>query len=322
MIGWRMVIGAATAACLHTSVAAQSPQFVTIATGGVTGVYFPAGGAICRLVNRQPDDSGLRCSVRQSNGSIQNIEDLRDNTVQFGIAQSDLEYFALSGVTPFEDAERFEGLRAVFALHPEPLTVIVRAGEDITGLDQLKGKRINLGDPGSGQRATMVMLLGQTGWTEADLAKATNLQSDAQSTALCDGDIDAMIYAVGHPSGAVQEATTACDSVILPIAGPLVDQLVSAHPYYRKAVIPGGIYRGNDEDIETFGTGATLLTTENVPEDVVYSLVKSVFDQFDDFRALHPAFADLDAASMATENLSAPLHDGAARYFRERNWIE
>jgi uncharacterized protein len=186
----------------------------------------------------------------------------------------------------------------VFSIHPEPFTVVARADAGIANFEDLQGKRVNVGNPGSGQRGTMEVLMGEMGWTMSDFTLASELQAGEQSQALCDNNIDAMIYTVGHPSGAIQEATTACDSVLVNVTGPAVDKLVSENPFYRVATIPGGMYRGSDEDVTTFGVGATFVTSAAVDEEVVYQLVKAIFDNIDQFRGLHPAFANLDPAEM------------------------
>ncbi len=314
------VAGAALAALMAP--AAQAEEFITIGTGGVTGVYYPTGGAICRLVNKGRKDHGIRCSVESTGGSIYNIKTIRAGELEFGVAQSDWQYHAYHGSSRFEEDGAFEGLRAVFSVHPEPFTVVARADSGITTFDDLKGKRVNIGNPGSGQRGTMEVLMNAKGWTTDDFALATELKAAEQSAALCDNQIDAMVYTVGHPSGSIQEATTACDSVLVEVSGDAVDGLVNDNPYYRTATIPGGMYRGNDADTQTFGVGATFVSSDAVSEDAVYTVVKSVFENFDDFRGLHPAFANLDPQEMATAGLSAPLHAGAAKYYKEQGWIE
>ena len=303
------------------TVAAQQ-TFIAIGTGGVTGVYYPTGGAICRLVNRNRAEHGIRCGVESTGGSVFNINAIRNGELEFGVAQSDWQFHAFNGTSRFEENGPFPELRAVFSVHPEPFTVVARADSGIETFDDLQGKRVNLGNPGSGQRATMDVVLGAKGWTTDDFALAAELQAAEQSQALCDNNIDAMIYTVGHPSGSIQEATTACDSVLVDVTGPEIETLISERPYYRQAVIPGGMYRGNDEDTTTFGVGATFVTSANVPDDVVYEVVKAVFDNIDQFKGLHPAFANLDPESMASDSLSAPLHPGAERYFREAGLIE
>jgi hypothetical protein len=314
------VAGAALAAMMAP--AAMAEEFITIGTGGVTGVYYPTGGAICRLVNKGRKDHGIRCSVESTGGSIYNIKTIRAGELEFGVAQSDWQYHAYNGTSRFEEDGAFEGLRAVFSVHPEPFTVVARADSGIATFDDLKGKRVNIGNPGSGQRGTMEVLMEAKGWTTDDFALATELKAAEQSAALCDNQIDAMVYTVGHPSGSIQEATTACDSVLVEVSGDAVEGLVNDNPYYRTATIPGGMYRGNDADTQTFGVGATFVSSDAVSEEAVYTVVKSVFENFDDFKGLHPAFANLDPQEMATAGLSAPLHAGAAKYYKEQGWIE
>lgn len=313
---------AATMAFGTSAVSAQEQTFVTIGTGGVTGVYYPTGGAICRLVNRNRAETGIRCGVESTGGSVFNINAIRGGELEFGVAQSDWQYHAYNGTSRFEEQGPFEELRAVFSVHPEPFTVVARADSGIESFEDLRGMRVNVGNPGSGQRGTMEVLMEAMGWTMDDFAIASELQAAEQSQALCDNNIDAMIYTVGHPSGSIQEATTACDSVLVNVTGEAVDQLVADNPFYRYATIPGGMYRGNDADVQTFGVGATFVTSAAVSDDVVYEIVRAVMENIDQFRGLHPAFANLDPAEMANDGLSAPLHAGAERYYREAGLIE
>lgn len=313
------------AAAGMTAVAAPAmaaDTFISIGTGGVTGVYYPTGGAICRMMAKTRKETGIRCAVESTGGSVYNINAIRSGELEFGVAQSDWQFHAFNGSSKFEEQGKFEGLRAVFSIHPEPFTVVARADAGISNFEDLKGKRVNVGNPGSGQRGTMEVLMEASGWTMDDFAVASELQAAEQSQALCDNNIDAMVYTVGHPSGSIQEATTACDAVLVNVTGAAVDQLVADNPYYRVATIPGGMYRGNDADTPTFGVGATLVTSASVSDDVVYALVKSVFEDIDGFRGLHPAFANLDPKQMANDGLSAPLHPGAERYFREAGLID
>ena len=297
--------------------ALAADQFITIGTGGVTGVYYPTGGAICRLVNKGRKEHGIRCSVESTGGSVYNINTIRAGELDMGVAQSDWQYHAYHGSSKFEEAGAWPNLRAVFSVHPEPFTVVARADSGIRTFTDLKGKRVNIGNPGSGQRGTMEVLMGALGWTTDDFSLASELKSAEQSKALCDNKIDAMVFTVGHPSGSIKEATTTCDSVIVEVSGPEVDQLVADNNFYRTATIPGGMYRGSDGDVKTFGVGATFVSSSDVSADVVYQVVKSVFENFDSFTKLHPAFANLDKNEMANDGLSAPLHDGAVRYYSE-----
>jgi TRAP transporter TAXI family solute receptor len=296
---------------------AFATQYVTIGTGGVTGVYYPTGGAICRLVNKTRKEHGIRCSVESTGGSVYNLNTIRAGELDMGVAQSDWQYHAYYGTSKFKSQGPNKDLRAVFSIHPEPFTVVARKDSGITDFMDMKGKRVNIGNPGSGQRGTMEVLMAAVGWTKADFKLASELKSSEQSKALCDNKIDAMVFTVGHPSGSIKEATTTCDSVIVSVTGTQVDKLVADNDYYRTATIPGGMYRGTDTDTKTFGVGATFVTSSKVPNEVIYQVVKAVFENFDEFKKLHPAFAHLNPEQMIQDGLSAPLHDGAVKYYKE-----
>jgi hypothetical protein len=316
------VAAAVSFGATSTAVSAQEQQFVTIGTGGVTGVYYPAGGAICRLVNMDRKEHGIRCSVESTGGSVYNLNALRQGELDLAVAQSDWQYHAYHGTSEFEKDGKNEKLRAVFSLHPEPFTVVASKGSGIKTFKDLEGKRVSVGNPGSGQRATAEVLLDEMGWTMDKFSLAAELKAAEQSQALCDGNIDAFFYTVGHPSGAIKEATTSCDSVIVSVDNEATKTLIDENPYYRKAIIPGGMYRGSDEDTTTFGVAATFVSTTDVSEDVVYEVVKAVFENFDSFKRLHPAFGVLKKEEMVSDALSAPLHPGAEKYYKEAGLIE
>ena len=303
-------------------VASAQQTFIAIGTGGVTGVYYPAGGAICRLVNRNRAEHGIRCGVESTGGSIFNINAIRTGELEFGVAQSDWQFHAFNGSSRFEDDGPFEDLRAVFSLHPEPFTVVARSDADVTSFDDLAGKRVNIGNPGSGQRGTMDVVMEAMGWTTDTFSQATELPPGEQALALCDNNIDAIIYTVGHPSGAIQEATTACDTVLVNVDNDAIRALVEDRPYYRMATIPGGMYRGTDADVTTFGVGATFVTSATVADEVVYQVVKAIFEDLDQFKGLHPALDILVPEQMVSDGLSAPLHPGAERFYREAGLID
>ena len=316
----KKIASAALVAAL--SIPVFGTEFVTIGTGGVTGVYYPTGGSICRLVNKGKKEHGVRCSVESTGGSVYNINTIRAGELDMGVAQSDWQYHAYNGTSKFESKGPFKKLRAVFSVHPEPFTVVARKDSGIKSLNDLKGKRVNIGNPGSGQRGTMEVLMEAKGWTKADFKLASELKSSEQSKALCDNKIDAMVFVVGHPSGSIKEATTTCDSQLVNISGRTVNKLIRKNPFYRSAVIPGGMYKGNDKDVKTFGVGATFVTSSDVSEKVIYNVVKSVFENFEDFKKLHPAFAHLKKSEMIQDGLSAPLHKGALKYYKEAGLIK
>ena len=309
-------------ATLPQVASAQQQKFITIGTGGVTGVYYPAGGAICRLVNRDRAKHGLRCSVESTGGSVANVNLLKSSEIEFGVAQSDVQYNATKGMAQFQKDGAMSDLRAVFALHPEPFTVVARKEANITKFEDFKGKRFNVGNPGSGTLASMNELLGAMGWKMTDFGLASELRPDEHGPALCDGKIDGFFYAVGHPSANIQDPTTICGAKLVPLTGAAVDKLVKDKPYYAVATIPGGMYPNNPQPTATFGVQATIVSSAKVPADVVYTVVKTVFDNLDEFKKLHPALAHLKPEDMIKNGLSAPLHEGAVKYYTEKGWIK
>ncbi len=316
-----LALTALLAATLAAPVSAAEQRFVSIGTGGVTGVYYPTGGAICRLVNKNRKETGIRCSVESTGGSVYNVNTIRAGELEFGVAQSDVQYHAYNGTGKFASQGPMKELRSVFSVHPEPFTLVARDDSGVNSFMDMKGKRVNVGNPGSGQRDTMEVVMAAMGMKMSDFALAGELKGSEMAQALCDGKLDVMMYTIGHPAAAITEATTTCSAHLVPVEGPAIDKLVAENAYYRKAVIPGGMYRGTPNDTPTFGVGATFVTSSKVPDDVVYAVVKAVFDNFDDFKKLHPAFANLKESEMIKDGLSAPLHPGAVKYYKERGWM-
>jgi TRAP transporter TAXI family solute receptor len=316
--------GLATAGMLALT-AFQTPavaqqKFITIGTGGVTGVYYAVGGAICRLMNKDRAKTGIRCSVESTGGSVFNVNAIKAGELDFGMTQSDVQYNAVKGLAQFKDKPDAD-LRAVYAVHPEPFTVLARKEANITKFEDFKGKRFNVGNPGSGTLASMEQLLAEMKWTKKDFALAAELKADEQGPALCDNKIDGFYYGVGHPSAAIQDPTTTCGAKLIPMTGPAIDSLLKQYPYYSVATIPGGMYSNNPNPTTTYGVLATLVVSAKQPDDVVYNLVKATFDNFDEFKKLHPAFANLDPKHMVKDGLSAPLHPGAIKYYKEKGWM-
>lgn len=306
---------------LSAPLSAQDQRFVTIGTGGVTGVYYPTGGAICRLVNNDRATHGIRCSVESTGGSVYNTRTIRAGELDFGVVQSDVQGAALAGTGAFEEDGAYGDLRALFSLHAEPMHLMMRADKAADTPEGLKGLKVNIGNPGSGTRVLADKLMEYHGLKLEDFALAAELKSSEQAAALCDGKLDAAIWAAGLPNGSSQEATSTCDIKMMPLATDGVKKLLGDNPAYAAAVIPGGMYPGNDADIPSWGPKATIVTSAQTPDDVVYALVKGVFDNFDDFKGLHPAFADLEAKSLITEGLTAELHPGAVKYYKEKGWM-
>ncbi|MBP5978769.1 MAG: TAXI family TRAP transporter solute-binding subunit [Halomonas sp.] len=314
--------GALIAAATFAAPAVAQERYITIGTGGQTGVYYVVGQSVCRMVNRGSEEHNIRCNAPSTGGSVANVNGMKSGELDMGVVQSDVQFRAYNGEANFEEEGPWEDMRSVFTMHGEPLTVVARADSGIENISDFPGKRVNIGNPGSGQRNTMDVVMEAFGWDEDTFALASQLDAAEQASALSDNNIDAMVYVVGHPNGSIQEATTTIDARLVSVTGDEIDSLIEEYPYYTRSVIPGGLYRGNDEDVETFGVAATFVSSADVDEDIVYETVKAVFENFDRFKRLHPAFENLNEEDMISDGLTAPLHDGAARYYRERGWIE
>ena len=315
-------IAVAGALGLASPLAIAQQKYMTIGTGGVTGVYYAAGGAICRLVNKDRKVHNIRCSVESTGGSVFNTNTIKAGELDMGVSQSDVQYNAVKGLANFKDAGPYADLRAVMSLHPEPFTVLSRKEANIKSFAEFKGKKFNVGNPGSGTRASMEELLLALGWKMSDFALASELKADEHGTALCDGKIDGFFYGVGHPSANIQDPTTTCGAKLISLTGPAIDKLVKEKPYYAYASIPAGLYPNNATETKTYGVLATLVSSSRVPAETVYAVVKAVFENFDELKKLHPALAILKPESMIKDGLSAPLHDGAAKYYKEKGWLK
>lgn len=316
-----LALSAALAGLSLGSTAQAQDKFVTIGTGGQTGVYYVAGQSICRFLNRGSGDHGIKCNAPASGGGVANVNGIRSGEFNFGIMQSDHQYKAMKGEVPFQAEGPMDDIRAVFSLQSEVFTLLARRDAKIASFDDLKGKRVNIGNPGSGQRDTLDEILRVKGWDKSAFSLAAELKPAEQAAALGDNNIDAMTYFVGHPNGAIQEATTTVDAVLVPVTGAEIDRLLAEKSYYTRAEIPGGLYKGNDAPTPSIGGKAVLSTSAKTDPETVYQLVKSVFDNLERFQRLHPAFKDLKAEDMIRVGLSAPLHEGAERYYKERGWL-
>jgi len=300
-------------------------KYINVATAGITGVYYPAGGAICRLVNRGRKEHGIRCSVESTGGSVANLNAIRAEIVEFGISQSDWQHHAYKGTGFFADQKPFSDLRSVFSLYTETFTIVVTEKSGIIELDDLKNKIINFGPKDSRVYATMDVLLQAQKWKHSDFAKITHLSPTEQIKALCDGDIDAMTYMAGNPNGVLQEVTqnsnSGCKVKILNISEKVIEKLIKINPSYVKSYVSGGMYKNNPKDITTFGIKATLVTSSKVDEKIVYNLTKAVFNNFDNFKTLHPVFSSMEISKSIKDGNHAPIHKGAMRYYKEHNLI-
>ncbi|MCK5881073.1 MAG: TAXI family TRAP transporter solute-binding subunit [Sinobacterium sp.] len=299
-----------------------SDRHISIGTGGVTGVYYPTGSAICRLVNRGTKTHNIRCKVESTGGSVYNINTIKSGELDLGIAQSDQQYNAVNGLGVFSKAGPDKNIRSAFSIYSEVFTVLARKDANVKTFADLKGKRVNVGNPGSGQRATMETVLDAMGMSMSDFQLVSELKSSEQSQALCDNKVDAIVFFVGHPNGSIKEATTSCESTLVNVSGPGITKLLAEKSYFVSTNIPAGMYKGNDADNVSIGAKATFVTSSKVSNDIVYTVVKAVFDNFSRFQRLHPALSSITKEDMITAGNTAPLHDGAIKFYKEVGLIK
>lgn len=290
-------------------------EFITIGTAGVTGTYYPTGGAICRQVNKMKKITKIRCSVESTGGSVYNIQAINEGELDFGIAQSDTVYQAYRGTDQFSN-QAIKKLKSVMAIYPELLALVTRKEANIKTIMDVKGKRINLGNKGSGNEATAMVLLNAVGIKKSDLSFAGTLKAAKMPDALRDDKIDGYFYMIGHPNANIKDATNSIDTRIVPLEGEIINKLIKNFPYYAKAQIPRGLYKGMTKAVNTFGVKAVLVTSDDVSNTAVYTVVKAILEDFDSFKKLHPAYNNITKESLL-DGLSAPLHEGAKRYYKE-----
>jgi TRAP transporter TAXI family solute receptor len=304
--------------------ASADVKFITIGTGGVTGVYYPTGGAIAKIVNAKKDQYNIRCTVESTGGSVFNVNAIKSGDLDFGVVQSDRQYQAINGLAEWKDTGPYKDLRAVFSIHPETFFIVASEASGIKKFTDLKGKRVAVGNPGSGQRQNFLDILAVYGMSHADFAKAEDLKPAESPKMLQDGRIDAFIYTVGNPAGMIKEATAGREKVrFVPIEEAQLTALTKKFPYYVAAKIPIAFYEQavNKEDVPTFAVKATFVTRADMPDAVVYAITKEVFDNLDDFKKLHEAFSGLTKQEMV-QGLSAPIHPGAMKYYKETGLIK
>jgi uncharacterized protein len=318
-----VMAGAFTAFAVSALGCAQVPgrADVVIGTASPSEIDYPLGGSICRLFNLDVPRHGLRCAEEASAGSVANIESLASGRVDIGIVASDVLADAVAGRGRFASTRPATALRFLFAAHADVFTVVARQGSGVRTVADLRGKRIGIGSPGSRQRVQMERVMAALGLTRNDFADVRELSPGEQNRAFCANELDAIVYSVSHPNGLIRHATSTCHGMLVAVSGPGIDRMLSEYPEYERAAIPGGTYPVNPEDVDTFGVRAVVVTTARMPETVAYEITRAVFDNFDDFRRLHPAFEALSVPETIQATGRAPVHSGAARYYREHGWL-
>ncbi len=294
-------------------------QFITIGTGGMGGTYYPTGRAICKIVNKVKKDSGIRCSMESTGGSVYNINHIKTEDLELGIAQSDTTYQAYYGQGKFKN-KPYNQLRSVIAIYPELLAFITKKDNGINSMKDMASRNINIDSPGSGTRVTTEVVMDAFGIDKSSLKLVSELKSSEASNMLIEGKIDGYFGVFGHPASNIREISKVLDIDIVPIIGDTVDMLVDKYPYYAKGKISGAFYKGVISDVTSIGVKAVLITSTDIDENTIYIITKAILDNFDEFKKQHPAYKTITKESLL-EGLAIPQHKGAIRAFKETDLL-
>jgi TRAP transporter TAXI family solute receptor len=300
------------------STPASAGRDLLVGGGSVTGVYYQVALHVCNLINKH-SDGAYNCVGRPALGSVFNINAVNRGLLDFGVAQSDRNWQAANGAADWEGAP-VESLRSVFSVHPETVLLVTRADTGIDSVDDLVGRAVNIGNPGSGQRGNAEDVLRLYGIDVDNDINAQGLQQNEASRALIDQKIDAFFYTVGNPAAAIEEPANSTDIRIVPIDSDAIREFIADKPYYVMTEIQPGTYKGVDAPVETYAVKATVVASDALDQQVVYDVVKIIMENLDELRAAHAAFRHLDPQTML-EGLSAPFHPGALQYYEEQGWM-
>jgi len=314
-------VGSISFYSLQTASAAD----IVVGTAASATDHYNVGRAVCRQIQRSV--KGVSCETLRMEGGdaaepLAVLSDLQNAALELGIVPSDWQYHAVknSGPLKFMDI-KFDNLRSVLSLHAEPFTLIARRDSGIDGLDDLAGKRINVGKPGSPQRAAMEMVMKAKGWTRKSFQFADELSEAEQSLALCHNSVQAIVSTAAHPNAATAQALKLCDAKIIAVTGKAIDKLLADNPFLVVAEIPKDTYDGVMKPVKTIGATATLLSTSDMEDDLIHTVVQSVLGDLDRFKRMHPALGGVWPSGMMKGGRTAPLHNGALRYFREKGMM-
>jgi len=304
---------------LAVEVCSAETTVVTIGTGGITDVYYLTGGAISKIVNKKSKQYYLRVTVQPTGGSVFNVNAVMAGDLEFGLVRSDRQYQAWNGIQDWEVKRPQKKLTAVCSFFPETITLMASEHSGIWKFMDLRGKHVSLGDIGSGYGGPAIEALRACGIDRDKDFQAERFNADQAAQLLEDGRIDAFFDIVTHPDDSIKEGTGGRQKLhFVPITGDCIDKLIARWPFYVKALIPIRFYPmvRNSEDVPTFALKATLVTSADTPDDIVYVIAKEIFDNLEDFKDQHPAYGVLTKECML-EALTAPIHPGAMRYYKE-----
>jgi len=299
-----LVVALAPAAMAQT-------QFLNIATGGTAGTYYPLGGAMAEIFNQNV--RGVEASVQATGASVANINMMAQGQVDLALVQNDIAFYAAQGLEMFRSP--IANLRGIANLYPEVIQIVARADSGIRTVEDLKGKRVAVGDAGSGTEANARQILAAAGLSYNDIT-VRYLSFAEASNNLRDGHIDAAFVTAGIPTAAIQDVAATRDIVLVSVSPDLAARLQQEYPFYIAVTVPGGTYQGVNEDVPTVAVGAMLAVRADLSEDLVYNLTKALFENLDRLAQAHVRGGDVSLET-AKDGMSLELHPGAARYFDE-----
>ncbi|MGL5374721.1 MAG: TAXI family TRAP transporter solute-binding subunit [Aeromonas veronii] len=295
--------------CALSALLPFGSQALTIGTGPLNGVYYPTGGAICRVLNAGHALHGDSCTVQSTRGSMANLKALDKGDVQLALVQSDVLHHALHGTGPFSGQGANNELRSLFRLYQESLTLLAAPNSGITTLADLEGKRVYPGNNGAGEQITSQALMAAMGWQPGQFA-AYQLKSDSEPLeGLCDGSLDAAFVVAGHPSLAVGDLISRCKVRLIPIEGEQIDRLLKQHPYYQRSRIAANLYPGQTTAINNIGMSAELVALASLPDPIVRTVRDTLLARVKQFSRLHPALSKVTPEQLQTQT-ELPLHAG------------
>ena len=311
----RWAISTAMVLAMTVSVSPAGAETLTIGTGSSRGVYIQLGKAICDIVKREM--RGFGCKAKTSKGSIDNLIGLKKGTYDLGIVQSDIQYHAVNGTGTFANIGALKGIYSLFSAHPESLAVVTKKDSGIRTIDDLKGRRIDIGKVKSGTNATMRLLFEAMNEPLSNFPLVANLDIKQQYEGICKRRVDTSAFLAGHPNSNVRKLIKLCDINFVQVRGDAVDRLLASNPYYVRAIISKDTYDQMKNDIETIGLVATVMTSDKMDAATAYYLTKAVFENLHFIQSKHRAFLRLHPFEMARKGMTAPRHPGAAQYLRE-----
>lgn len=319
-----VVCAAIAAGCMMLSAgpAPAKDKFVALGTGSPSGTYFPVGRGICDLVNEQRNTHGVRCIAYNTGGSVYNIQAIMSGELEMGITRSDLAFQAFEGINAFKAIGPNPEIRAITTLYAMPIAVLVKKSAGIESFKDLEGKRINIGNKGSGKRSVSELILGIMGWEKGDFSAVLELNTKQMGKAFCDDNVDILIEGLGNPSKFYEQMVSECDGQFIDVPKDVVAKIKKEFPYFAALDIPGGIYTDTPNAVGTFGFKATLVTKRDIHPDTVYDVTAAMFNTFEKFQEKHPSLKLADPLGMVNNGIFIPIHPGAERYLRERGYLK